>query len=94
MTMKKLRKLIIKFFAGYYNIGNGTIPRASAIIFPSLMIPIFLELIFKPVPILWHYIPFFIFVLISFVYLQFYPATSEELDATQKKQHDDLLKNN
>jgi hypothetical protein len=91
--MKTLRKLIIKFFAGYYQIGKGTIPRASAIIFPSLMIPIILEIIFAPTPVLWHFIPFFIFVLISFGYLQFYPAKPEELDAAQKKQYDDLTKN-
>lgn len=91
--MKKLRKLIIKYFAGYYKIGNGTIPRASAIIYPSLMITIILEIIFSPAPVLWHYIPFFIFVGISFIYLHFFPAKPEELDAAQKKQYDDLTKN-
>jgi len=86
--MKSIRKTIIKYFVGYYKIGPGTIPRASAIIFPSLMIPIILEVIFSPEPVLWHYSLFFFTSAISFIYLGFWPANLEELDEAQKKQLD------
>lgn len=90
--MKKLRKFIVKYYVGYYKIGPGTVPRASVIIFPTLMITILLEIIFKSKPILWHYIPFFITASISFIYLWIWPASVEEMNEAQKKQYDDLIK--
>ncbi len=90
--MKTLRKLIVKLFVAYYKIGPGYVPRASMMIMPALLVPILLEIFFETGVIPWHYGVFFVFVLISFVYLRVWPAKTKELDPEQLKQYVEKLK--